>query len=132
MIQIIQIKGAALLHACSVELFQTGSVSFHSGSSSTHHKPLCHDKAGLVVGISEAVLAGDLSRVTQVDLNTLMHSQLHLGPRCKTHRHKSTQCFLQVRCSGLILFMNHSETENSTKPSIKAAVHFDHVPPHLH
>lgn len=61
--------------------FQTAGVGFHSGSSSTHHKPLDHDKAGLVVGIGESVLAGDLSRVTQVHLNTLMHSQLHLGPR---------------------------------------------------
>lgn len=53
---------------------------FAEGGNSTHHKPLDHEKAGLVVSVSEAVLAGDLSRVTQVHLNTLMHSQLHLGP----------------------------------------------------
>lgn len=130
----IDFKGAALLHTCWFGWFQTGSVSFHSGSNSTYHKPLCHDKAGLIVGISEAVLAGDLSRVAQVDLNALMHHQLHLGPGCKTHRHTrtSTPCFLHVQSCGPLLFMSHSDTEDAIKRSIRTWFHFDHVPPYLH
>ncbi len=80
-------RGSPAPNGHSWILFQGGSVSFLSGSRSTHHKPLDYDKAGLVVGISEAVLAGDQSRVTQIHLNTLVHSQLHLGPRWKTHMH---------------------------------------------
>lgn len=61
--------------------FQTDNVRF----SSTHHKPLDHEKTGFLLCVSEAVVAGNRGRVAQVHLKVVAHRQLQLPQNWKRY-----------------------------------------------